>query len=482
MARTTTKRRTPGPLGTVEKLPSGRFRAFYRHEGTKYPAPHTFTTREAAQGWLATERADRRLGTWRDPKLGQITLTEYARSWLDSRTDLASRTRHLYGHLLDRRVLPAVNADAGGRLALGRLALVALTPALVRQWFALMSADCARDARRPRRRPDGAGSTHGPNPVRAWAIANGHRVAAQGRLPQAVLDAWKAAGSPTDDDQPARPTHTGQTTAAQSYRLLHAILAAAVIDGLLTSNPARITGGGIVRHAERETASPDEVAALAEGMPANLRAAVWLAAWSGLRRGELLGLARRHVDLEAGSVRVERTLDRAGTLGPTKTRASVRTVYLPAFVVEHLANHMETFTKAEPDALVFTNAAGGPVYASHLLYAFQRARLAIGRPGLTWHDLRHTGATLAYQAGGSVRDVQRRLGHATVRAAMIYAHAADDSDRHLAGRLNAAFGPTDPQPPTPTPQRPEPAAPATAPSAARRHLRAVPNPSERRAS
>lgn len=104
----------PARWGAVEKLPSGRFRA----EGIKYPAPHTFTTREAAQGWLATERAERALGTGRDPRLGQIILTEYASNWLDSRTDMAPRTRQLYSHLLDRRVLPAVNAEAGDRLAL----------------------------------------------------------------------------------------------------------------------------------------------------------------------------------------------------------------------------------------------------------------------------------------------------------------------------------------------------------------------------
>jgi len=67
----------------------------------------------------------------------------------------------------------------------------------------------------------------------------------------------------------------------------------------------------------------------------------------------------------------------------------------------------------------------------------------IGRPELHWHDLRHTGATLAYRAGATVKDVQRRLGHATTRAAMIYAHAADDSDQLIAQRLDDAYGRSD---------------------------------------
>lgn len=461
MPRKTTKRRTPGPLGSVRKLPSGRFRAYYRHDGETFAAPATFDTETAARGWLATERAERALGTWRDPRLGQITLADYARGWLAARTNLATRTRALYSDLLERRILPATNAAAGGRLALGGLALTAITPALVRTWFARVSADAATDAARIRRQTWKPGSTHGPHPARAWALTNGYPVAAQGRLSPAVLDAWAAAGRPCPEP-PARRQRTGATVAAQAYRLLHAILADAVIDGLIPTNPAVLKGAGTTHHAERETATPAEVEALAELMPARLAAAVWLAAWSGLRQGELLGLTRRMVDLAAGSVRVEHALGRDGQLHRPKTRQSVRTVYLPGFVTERLAAHMDAYTAADPDALVFTNTQGRPVYASHLVKVFARARARIDRPNLTWHDLRHTGATLAYQAGGSVRDVQGRLGHATARAAMIYAHRADDSDRHLAARLNAMFSQIDPGPdPGPTTPAPEPASTIT---------------------
>ena len=455
MPSSTKKRRPPGALGSVRQLPSGRFQAYYRHEGETFSAPHTFDTREAARGWLAGERAERALGTWRDPRLGQITLDEYARGWLAARTNLAGRTRDLYRRLLDARVLRAVGAADGGRLNLGRLTLAAITPALVRTWFARLAGDCARDAAGPDRRPWVPGSTHGPHPARAWAIAQGHPVATRGRLSPAVLSAWRAAGSPTHPGRP-RAGRTGQTTAAQAYRLLHAILTTAVQDGLLPTNPARVKGAGIVHHAERETATPAEVAQLAALMPARLAAAVWLAAWSGLRQGELLGLARRHLDLTAGSVRVERALGRDRRLHRPKTRQSVRTVYLPGFVIGQLVHHLDAFTGPDPDALVFTSATGTPVHTGHLLARFARARAAIGRPSLTWHDLRHTGATLAYQAGGSVRDVQDRLGHATSRAAMIYAHTADDSGRRLAAQINAMFAPTsatpEPDPATETPR------------------------------
>jgi integrase len=66
---------------------------------------------------------------------------------------------------------------------------------------------------------------------------------------------------------------------------------------------------------------------------------------------------------------------------------------------------------------------------------FARARHAAGRDDLRWHDLRHTGATLAAHTGASLAELQRRLGHSSARAALIYQHASDQRDRQLADRL-----------------------------------------------
>ena len=190
------------------------------------------------------------------------------------------------------------------------------------------------------------------------------------------------------------------------------------------------------------------IAAIAAHMPRRLAAAVHLGAWSGLRYGELFALARRHLDLASGTIRVERALVNAygpgPRFGPTKTAGSLRTVHVPRFVAEALALHLAEFTAEGPDALVFTNEAGAPVSNQVIGVAFRRARDLVTVKRLTWHDLRHTGATLAYSAGASVPEVQARLGHTTMRAALIYAHAADDSDRVLADRLDAMFAPAAP--------------------------------------
>lgn len=433
MARKTTReRRTPSRLGTVEKLPSGRFRASYRIDGSKFAAPHTFDSQTAAEGWLATERADRLRGTWRDPRQGQTLVREYLLSWLDSSRNLSPRTRELYDTTARHWIIPPV-----GRVELGAFSLAQLSPADVRRWFAAVS-DASRTAAE-QRAAKGRSSRH--HPARLWARAEGLEVPDTGRIRPAILRAWTEAGSPLPP-RPANLAEPGRTTAAQAYRLLRTVLNAAVRDGLIPANPCTIPGAGSVRHRERGTANPAEVVALAHAMPERYRAAVIVAAWSSLRYGELFALARRHVDLEAGTLRVERALPRHGdgrTWALTKTAGSARSVALPPFVLDELRAHLDTFTGPEPDALVFGTASGRPMDSANLHTMFARARASIGREDLTWHDLRHTGATLAYRAGASVKDVQRRLGHTTARAAMIYAHTADDSDRLIAERLGELY-------------------------------------------
>lgn len=442
MARkSATNRRQPSPLGTVEQLPSGRYRAFYRIDGTKFPAPHTFADRKAADGWLATERADRLRGTWRDPRQGQTTLAEYLTAWLDSSRYLAPRTQELYAATARRWILAPVG-DTGRPVELGRLTLAQLSPAIVRAWFAAVSDTARATAGRK-----AAAERHSKrlHPARAWALASGIPVSETGRLSPDLLAAWRHAGSPVTATR-APLAEPGRTVAAQAYRLLRTVLNAATRDGLITANPCTIPGAGTVRHRERGTATPAEVVALAHAMPEQLRAAVIVAAWSSLRFGELFALARRNVDLAAGTVRVERALpgrSTGATWALTKTASSARTVALPAFVVAELADHLDRFTGTDPEALVFATAAGRPINNGNLNSAFSRARASIGREDLTWHDLRHTGATLAYRAGASVKDVQRRLGHTTARAAMIYAHAADDSDRLIADRLGELYAADD---------------------------------------
>src|SRR5581483_9846209 len=82
---------------------------------------------------------------------------------------------------------------------------------------------------------------------------------------------------------------TGRTCAPKCYRLLRTILATAIDDGLLVTNPCTIKGGGAEPEKERPLPTVDQVFALAEAVDPRYRLFVLLAAFGGLRRGELLG-------------------------------------------------------------------------------------------------------------------------------------------------------------------------------------------------
>ena len=71
---------------------------------------------------------------------------------------------------------------------------------------------------------------------------------------------------------------------------------------------------------------------------------------------------------------------------------------------------------------------------------FAKARATIGRDDLTWHDQRHSALTLVASTGATLPELMQRAGHASPRAALHYQHAADDSQRRIAERLDQVLG------------------------------------------
>ena len=227
-------------------------------------------------------------------------------------------------------------------------------------------------------------------------------------------------------------------TAAKAYRLLSQIMKTAVEDGLIVRNPCAVRGAGLEKSPERPVASVQEAAALAQAMPERLRLAVYLAAWCQLRRGEILGLERRDVDLLHGTIRIERTVSwppGGMQLGPPKTQAGVRTVYVPPNILHQLKLHMEHYVGAEADAPVFVGQGGSRLRPASLEQSWRAARLSIGRPALHFHDLRHSGATWLAVQGATTKEIMARVGHASPQAALRYQHATEDRDAALARLL-----------------------------------------------
>ncbi|WP_353952216.1 site-specific integrase [Knoellia sp. S7-12] len=178
-------------------------------------------------------------------------------------------------------------------------------------------------------------------------------------------------------------------------------------------------------------------------MPERYRVAVLVAAFGALRAGEVFGLARRHLDLARGTIEIERALTYVpGTgrsFGSPKSSAGRRSIHLPRPVLDALELHVTEYVAPGPDALLFPTSRGTALHSSNRSAIFRRAAIAAGRPDLRFHDLRHTGATLAAQHGASLPDLMRRLGHSTARASLIYLHSTEAADKALASRLSEAF-------------------------------------------
>jgi integrase len=248
-----------------------------------------------------------------------------------------------------------------------------------------------------------------------------------------------------------KPT-IGPSTVAKAYRLLRAILATAVEDELIPRNPCMLKGASVERPAERPVASLTDLAALANAVAPRYRAMILLATWGGLRFGELAGLTRADLDLAARTVRVSRQLQELGdghlVIGPPKTDAGRRTVAIPPHVVADIKAHLAQWVGTDAAALVFPSPDGSGLRRSNFnRRVWQPACRAAGLSGLRFHDLRHTGNTLAASTGASTKELMSRMGHASPRAALMYQHATPERDRVLADALSRLGEPTDGAPP-----------------------------------
>lgn len=234
-----------------------------------------------------------------------------------------------------------------------------------------------------------------------------------------------------------------QTMVAKAYRLFRAIMGtAADQDELIRRNPCRISGAGAERAAERPTLSVREIYELADAMPSRYRCLVIVSAFGSLRFGEATALRRRDVDVRSGIVTVRRAFaevrGKGLVAGPPKSRASVRSVRLPASILSELEAHMAEWSGDGADGLVFTVPSGRPVRRGNFNpdVAWRATVSAMGRPGFHFHDLRHTGNTLAAGAGVSTRDLMARMGHDSLQAALIYQHATQPVDDLIARSLD----------------------------------------------
>ena len=221
---------------------------------------------------------------------------------------------------------------------------------------------------------------------------------------------------------------------------------------MLTSNPVSVKPPK-VEGAEIEILSEDQVPVVLRalrGRPIYQLAVLALA--TGMRRGELLALRWRDVDLDAARLKVEQSLEETKMglrFKPPKTKHGRRTISLPAVVVTELRIHRKTHIEERlkfgqgrlpEDALVFGTLDEKPRSPNSVSKEWVRTITQLNLPRVSLHALRHTHASQLIASGMDVLTIQRRLGHGlpTITLA-VYGHLFLNSDDRAAQVMEAAF-------------------------------------------
>jgi integrase len=245
-------------------------------------------------------------------------------------------------------------------------------------------------------------------------------------------------------------------TVRKAMDVLGMALDVAVRDKRLRTNPVREAARPRLARPDVSHYSSKEVAALLDNATGRLSPALTLAVFTGLRRGEMLGLRWRDVDLAGGHFAVTGTLGRVGgklTRTEPKTNAGVRVVPL---VEEARQALLDAKTTQDADraasphwhdsGYVFTTASGEPVDPDNLARWFTKVRTDAGVTHGSWHTLRHSAASTLLRSGVPMIVVSRLLGHAKIQITLdLYGHltTSDIAEAVAVGFTGYGKTPTD---------------------------------------
>jgi integrase len=386
-------------FGSVRKRASGNYRADYANptKGAKplrIGAPHTFATKTAARAWLDQVHADIERGVWKSPARQEADRKEAER--------LAREAGRTFGDYAETwfhtRTVAKSTAD-GDRSRLD----VHLLP----QW----GTTPIRSITTPQ--------------VREW-IANTLNTVGPGARKKA-FDLFKQVMRAAEEDDviPKSPVKRNMLGTSKGQDL----------------KPSQ-------RHRSRAL-TPDELARLAREMPDHQGTMTLLMGITGLRLGEVRGLRVSDLDLDAGTLRVERSVGDDGrnrAESTPKTDAGTRTLQLSPNMVTVLREHVAGVMRGN-DAPLFPSSRNpkNPVAKRTVELNMQRACQRAGIPHTSPHDLRHTAASFAGRVEGiNPKDVQAMLGQSTPGMALRYMHTNEGVQQRIAesvaGDVLAAAG------------------------------------------
>jgi integrase len=273
-------------------------------------------------------------------------------------------------------------------------------------------------------------------------IARKHILPALGDVPIRALDAERI--STFLDGLVSRGV--GVRTVQIARQVLSRVLMRAVRDRVIPENPVRdVPSPRLARSDvghELRLLDVGEVKAIGTAIDPRYRPMVLLSAWGGLRWGEVAGLTVGDLDLLRGRVQIARQLTEvagAVSLGELKTKASARTVTIPKFVAEALAEHLADAAPRARSDFVFTSRRGRPLRRTNWRrrYWLPACREAGISPSPRFHDLRHFAASVAILAGAHPRAIQSRLGHSSITVTLgVYGKLFPTLDVELAEALD----------------------------------------------
>jgi integrase len=226
----------------------------------------------------------------------------------------------------------------------------------------------------------------------------------------------------------------------QAYFLLGQILRSAAESGYLAKSPCVGVKLPRMQVPEMRFLTVDQVEVLATTISSPYGALINTLAYGGLRWGEVAALRRGRCELLRSRLHVVESLSETSEgllFGPTKTYQR-RTVVIPGFLRDLLAEHLVTEVEPEDDALVFSSPGAEPLRRGNFSRRLWRPALEAAGLVLRPHDLRHTCAALLVAEGAHPKAVQVHLGHSSIQVTMDrYGHLFPSDAEDLADRLDA---------------------------------------------
>lgn len=380
------KRKSRKGFGSIEKLKSGRYRAYWRKGSIKVLADETFPNRQLASDWLAAQQVAIAKGLI-DPELAEEELSPVKadvptfKEWKE--TYLARREKE--GGMKPKTIQSYKSCfKAHLEDTFGDKLINLITNQQVKDWY------------------------NGFDGKKLGARKSTYRVFSA--LMNAAVDEGLIDASPVH------------------------------VKGAVSKKPTTDNHRNIV-------ATCDQVSRLAEAMPDEYRIAVLLAFWCSLRFGEITELRRKDVRFkgEKAVISVTRAVQYAAgfgyTVGPPKSEAGIRDIAVPPTIVAVLKEHIAKYVAPDKESLLVHSPVSLVKWYSNksMNGHFAKAKRAV--PDLdqrfTFHGLRHSGLTLAGQSGATLAELMHRAGHANAETVMIYQHATQDRDAAIAEKMSA---------------------------------------------